>query len=329
MSLEKIIVVAHAGSISGGNECMHQFAKSIKDNGIRCHMYYYGEDREKIKKTQNFFAHYQVPVSSRLEDKENVLIILPEVLARLSDNFKESKVSIFWLSVDNFFPLRRKNLIRDFVNYFNIRRNRPSIRSLKHYIHLSQSSYSSSFLEKNGFKYYFIGDYINDDFVQESIKTERVKNQKNQVCFNPAKGKKFVKALMNVMPDTRFIPLINMSRNEVINTLAKSKIDIDFGHHPGKDRIPREAALMDCCIITSTRGSAGNDTDIPISGEYKFSVKQESLIGVKQKILEIFPNYDQHIKNFSFYKSKIINERKTFDSDVKDFCINLGLISKK
>ena len=40
--------------------------------------------------------------------------------------------------------------------------------------------------------------------------------------------------------------------------------------HPGKDRMPREAALLGCCILTSTLGSADFFDDVPIMSEYKF-----------------------------------------------------------
>jgi len=42
------------------------------------------------------------------------------------------------------------------------------------------------------------------------------------------------------------------------------KLYVDFGKHPGKDRMPREAAVHGCCIITGRRGAAGNPFDIPI-----------------------------------------------------------------
>ena len=45
--------------------------------------------------------------------------------------------------------------------------------------------------------------------------------------------------------DFNFVPLINLNNDEIINTLSKSKIYIDIGSHPGKDRLPREAALLE------------------------------------------------------------------------------------
>jgi len=44
---------------------------------------------------------------------------------------------------------------------------------------------------------------------------------------------------------------------------------IDFGTHPGKDRIPREAALRNCIVLTNRNGAADNNVDVPIPNEYK------------------------------------------------------------
>ena len=33
------------------------------------------------------------------------------------------------------------------------------------------------------------------------------------------------------------------------------QVYIDFGHHPGQDRLPREAVQCGCVVITGTRGS--------------------------------------------------------------------------
>ena len=65
-----------------------------------------------------------------------------------------------------------------------------------------------------------------------------------------------------------WVPIENMTPREVGELLASAKVYVDFGEHPGRDRIPREAALAGCVVITGTRGSAGNGIDIPIPSEY-------------------------------------------------------------
>ena len=60
-----------------------------------------------------------------------------------------------------------------------------------------------------------------------------------------------------------------MTEREVEDCLSQAKVYIDFGGHPGKDRIPREAALCGCCVVTGRRGAAGNDVEVPINQSYK------------------------------------------------------------
>ncbi|KAL3809235.1 hypothetical protein ACHAXA_005283 [Cyclostephanos tholiformis] len=45
---------------------------------------------------------------------------------------------------------------------------------------------------------------------------------------------------------------------------------IDFGPHPGMDRLPREAALAGCIVITNREGAAAHDEDVPLPQEFKF-----------------------------------------------------------
>lgn len=52
--------------------------------------------------------------------------------------------------------------------------------------------------------------------------------------------------------------------------MSKSKVYIDFGNHPGKDRIPREAAISGCIVITGKRGAAAFAEDVCIPETYKF-----------------------------------------------------------
>ena len=82
-----------------------------------------------------------------------------------------------------------------------------------------------------------------------------------------------------------------MSPIEVQELFKKSKVYIDFGYHPGKDRIPREAAVNDCCIITNREGSAKNNIDIPIFDKYKFSEPIKDQTKIFELISDIFANY--------------------------------------
>ena len=57
------------------------------------------------------------------------------------------------------------------------------------------------------------------------------------------------------MRQVKFIPLRGLSREQLNDLFFKAKIYIDFGKFPGKDRLFREAALNNCCILTGKFGA--------------------------------------------------------------------------
>ena len=65
------------------------------------------------------------------------------------------------------------------------------------------------------------------------------------------------------------IELKGFTSKEIIRIFQKTKLYIDFGYHPGKDKMPREAVLFNNCVITNLKGSAYNKFDIPINKQFK------------------------------------------------------------
>jgi hypothetical protein len=108
-----------------------------------------------------------------------------------------------------------------------------------------------------------------------------------------------------------------MTPEEVANLLLKAKVYIDFGHHPGKDRIPREAAISNCCVIVGKKGSARFQEDVPIKDEFKFEPKKRNIPNIIDKIRHLLDNYEREIKKFEDYKEFILNEEEKFEEDIK------------
>ena len=108
-----------------------------------------------------------------------------------------------------------------------------------------------------------------------------------------------------------------MTREQVVDLLSQAKVYVDFGGHPGKDRIPREACVSGACIITNMSGSAFYYNDVPIPDEYKFDEKESSLDDVICKIQECIDDYESRVKDFDYYRSCIKGEQDVFIEDVK------------
>ncbi|MFM9745183.1 hypothetical protein ACKI2C_47345, partial [Streptomyces brasiliscabiei] len=167
------------------------------------------------------------------------------------------------MSVDNFLA---KEKVSTFSRY---KKERGVLRAIKHALtgnlydadaairsaekHLCQSVYAIGYVKSRGIsddKIVYLADYINDMYVKYS--SEYAKRHKaSRVLYNPKKGIEFTKKLIDAAPDDiDWVPLINLTNDQVADYLSTSKLYIDFGNHPGMDRFPREAATCGCCVIT-------------------------------------------------------------------------------
>ena len=102
----------------------------------------------------------------------------------------------------------------------------------------------------------------------------------------------------------------------MLHLMQISKVYIDFGNHPGKDRIPREAAICGCCIITGKRGSANNKIDIAIKDKYKFEDRLSSIDQIHSLICDCMDNFDICQSDFKNYREIILKEEAIFKENV-------------
>ena len=113
-------------------------------------------------------------------------------------------------------------------------------------------------------------------------------------------------------------PLVNLSTEELISTLSSAKVYIDFGQHPGKDRIPREAALCGCCVLVGKEGSAALKEDVNIPEEYKFEKEESSFVSIERKISDCFVNFEDNFIRFDDYRKDIENEPYLFKKQLNE-----------
>ena len=193
--------------------------------------------------------------------------------------------------------------------------------------HLFQSYYAENFLKENGItkdKMAYLSDYINDLYVERSNKA-LAHTRKNVVLYNPKKGYRYTQKIIKQSPSwVKWVPLINMTNQEVYENLISGKVYIDFGNHPGKDRFPREAAISGCCILTDKKGSAAYYKDVPIPEEYKFEDKSQNIDQIIEKIIFCMKNYSTAIDDFEEYRKYIKQEKHIFNSDVETIFDDLG-----
>ena len=110
-----------------------------------------------------------------------------------------------------------------------------------------------------------------------------------------------------------------MSLNLTQKKLNQSKFFIDFGHHPGRDRIPREAVSQGSKVLIMKEGAAKNKLDVNINNDYKFT---EYNLDNEMKILEfltINKILDKNWYNVKAYLKKINNDKIEMKKQIKQF----------
>lgn len=286
---------------TGGPEALHQLCDTINNKGGDAYIWYYGEYHDSPHPA---YAHYNVKLTTKLIDEAEYNIVFPEIEGKRIHGIKKAQIYFWWLSANH------KSLINNDFEYHGNSFQNPNI------IHLYQSYWALYNLwNKGAAKYLPLFDYINENYINCSLNIDS-QLKEDIVCFNPQKGFEYTSQIINLLPNIKFVPLINMSREQVIDTLKKSKIYIDFGYHPGKDRFPREAALMNNVVITGFIGSAMFYNDIPIDpSKYKFSLDQLQLAA--DRIKSCLENYSNDIIDFNPYKTIILNQKEEFINQVK------------
>lgn len=314
---------------TGGTELLHQLVYKLRANyHLNALIYYPGIDwKFEIPPTPKRFKKYiDDNWVDHVEDNSENILIIPETLTSSADEFKHLKKVIWWLSVDNYFKSltgqdyqkegtvsKLKDLIKKRLGLFPYKNLRLLFNASKIFLHLVQSEYSLQFLKGyNVTNVMVLSDFINLDLLLEDEKKIRL----NQVLYNPAKGIHITKKIIEAAPkNIKWVPIVKMQPSEIAQLMGISKLYIDFGAHPGKDRIPREAVVNGCCLITNRMGAAKNNVDIPIPDSYKFDNQQ---IGdIVSKIEFCLQEYDVAIGDFESYRKKILNEEMVFEKDLK------------
>ena len=337
----KIYVVAPYAHATGGVELSHQLVDFLRNNNQDAYIIY-TQDAINIKTNATItteYINYNIQVSNNIEDDKNNILILPEIYFDWIYIYKNIQVGCWWMSVDNhytacsFFDILsfKKGIINKlrfiFSSFKNIIQHdyhpyRNSIKDLKsqghRIMHFYQSHYAQFHLyQLNLSRIFPLSDYINLEFInyKQQIKKENI------ILYNPAKGGDFVRELINLMPNHKFIPLKNLTRIQVRELFTRAKLYIDFGHFPGKDRLPREAIVNNCCIITGKKGASRFFEDIPIPETYKFDIEHTSLSCIKKRIINILDHYESCIQDFLYMKKEILLEKDQFHKEIKNIFI--------
>lgn len=283
---------------TGGPENMHQLCDYLNTLGEEAYMYYYPNPENNLQPLYPEFKN--IRVCSQIEDLSNNIVIVPEIyrIKEIRQSIQKAVLAIWWLSYTNacLFGVLQDNLYTD-----------PYI------IHLFHSYYEYAMVRPHlqpTTRWFFITDYIHDEFLQLNPDHYQERKQ-NYVCFNGNKDK--ITPYICQIANIPHISITNMSREQVFTTLQQCKLYVDNGFHPGKDHLPREAAMNGCVVITNKCGSAAYMEDVPI--DEKITLENELF----EMIPRILNDYQQYYLKQQSYRQFIKNEKHIFETNVKTF----------
>lgn len=297
LSMIEILVVCPANCTTGGPECLHEFASELnKIDGVHARIWYW-DIKEYPPMPEEYKVYGCEYVSEIPEDFDGVLIV-PEIWANRVLDYPGLVRCIYWLGLDAYASWTPSDKGAFFAD--------DSI------IHIAQSEYAYDFLKKFGVGHLVkCTDTVNADFYEQYKEPER----NNVVLYNPAKSTPFMRELIAACDGIVFKPIQNMTRSEVIDVMRHAKLYLDFGEFPGRERIPREAVLCGCCIITSKIGSADYEKDF--RHNYKFDSKPSHIWAIVNRIHYVLDNYEECRKDFSLFRETLKVERFSVKQQIR------------
>ena len=303
----KILHICPSNYMTGGTESIHKFVSTLKACGADAKILYIGGNAFTDPQPQPYREAYHCDYVRELPQDYDGFVIFPEIYANsvTEYKYKNCKKAVLWLSVDNY------------KNFLGSKADEGMFRFEPNTIHLSQSLYADEYLGGLGVATtYRVADVINDEFFKEYKEETR----SNVVLYNPSKMTQFGEQLISQGKQYRglqFEPLKGLTIPQMAETLRHHKLYIDFGWFPGRERIPREAVMCGCCIITGKLGASYYYRDVSIQQDYKFDADQSNIPRILNKMEYVLSNYESLKTDFDAYRASIIQDRDQFESQCR------------
>lgn len=307
----KIYVICPAQTLTGGPEAVHQCVDVLRRCGQDARIVYVPDMPDP---TLLAYAHYDTRWARRIEDQPDNLIVAPETLTWQMQGFKHIQRAVWWLSVDNQFKLVKEKRF-DWHD--------PANKTVRHF---AQSAYAADYLRRQGVERpMLLTDYLQPEYIRPLEHTPK----RDQVVYFEKKNAGVIDQLKAAAPTINWVPIANMTPQEVREELARSKVYVDFGPHPGRDRMPREAAMQGCCVIVGNCGAAAFEGDYPFPSRYKFDQAEGDWQAVMATIHDCLSDYGTHAESFAAYRTWIQGQEQMYQQEVIDGFGAQGVVRPK
>ncbi|CAN7356283.1 hypothetical protein LJR225_002140 [Phenylobacterium sp. LjRoot225] len=277
------VVIFCPTGVTGGPEAIHQLSHALNAIGVRCSLVHIGPTNTvrvaggKLIAMEpphpgvlQAYAEYAPQVPAEIPVDANTLLIFPEGLAWLQHRFVGCGVAVWWLSIDNFFRALGADDDEDADVVLRRVLGRADL------IHLHQSVYARDWLRERGVEQlYDLADYTSTAFTAAPARSP---SPSPAISYNGAKGSDLAADFFAANPQFDALPLRGYSRGELRAIFRARRIYVDFGHFPGKDRLPREAAVSGSVVFIHRHASGDCYDDFPLPDLFKFT-REDALSG--------------------------------------------------
>ncbi len=318
----KIYVLCPGNNRSSTADNCHELCTQLIKRGFKVFMVYLpaNENFNPYNPVDEIYKKYNIPFDDGVEDNEKNILIVPEIAANFLYVTKKTRRILWWLNVNNFL---RDIAVRT-VNHFENILNSPMPRffSFNRYDsdieHWAQSEYARQFLKVNGVpdeKIFTVTDYLDNIFFE--VLPLKNSAKKNLIAYRKIQGSDFTDIVKELASGVDWQPVENLTPAVVQKLFLDAKIYVDFGEHPAKEKLVREAAVSNCVVITSKHGAAANDLDINIPAEFKFDETIKDAVKAGDKIQDALKNFEVELSKQNNFREKILREKYFFVEQIK------------
>lgn len=326
-----IYILCPEKKVTGGTEAMHQLHYYMKLQGIKSYIVYHDIDYKYVQahvpdRYSKYVEEDAVISGNMIEDSSRNLLIVSESATALLWKYHSINKVVWWLSVGYYDGgmLHFRNSIKHWLKISA--KNAPRIGRFSQYHHpypvenarhYCASKYAFEFVTKKLKQpATMLVEPISKEFLDAGMYT-LTEGRQDVIAYNPAKPSKIMQRLLK-RGNFDFVPIQNMSANEIINTFRKIKLYVDFGAFPGPERIPKEAAYNGANILVGKRNAAINEFDVNIPEIYKLK-NTSDIVSVEKRIGDMLTHFEDDHGDFDVYRNQIDMLERNFAQGLNRF----------
>jgi len=165
-----------------------------------------------------------------------------------------------------------------------------------------------------------IREPIEEEFLTNAVKIDN-RMKIDAIAWNCRKAYPMAFKLVNMLRKRGFavFELMNVGKDSMIKILMETKLFLDIGVHPGRDRPPREAVALNNIVVVNNHGGCYYFDDCMVPEEFVWNCYFDCRINYRkciEKIEHYLENFDYYIKKFYNFKQYILQEPHIFLNDV-------------